>query len=157
MNLILFVMAFAAGAAISVQAAVNSQLAAALGANSVAAAMVSFALGTVLLALAAFGRGGLAEAVAALPAQPLWTFSGGLLGAAFVFSTVFLAPRIGLVNMLVLIIAGQLLTSMVIDQFGLINMALHKVSPIRIVGALVMLTGVGLILFGERMVAAVSR
>jgi transporter family-2 protein len=157
MNLVLFLMAFCAGAAISVQAAVNAQLAASLGANSVAAALVSFACGTLALALAALARGGLPEAIAALPSQPLWKFGGGLLGAAFIFCTVFVAPRIGLVNMLVLIIAGQLLTSMAVDHFGLLNMALRKVSAIRLGGAVIMLAGVGLTLFGDRIVAAMSR
>lgn len=157
MNIVFLIMAFAAGAAISIQAAVNGQLARGLDGNSVAAALVSFAVGTLALALAAATRGGLASALGALPAQPLWKFSGGLLGAGFIFCTVFLAPRIGLVNLLVLIIAGQLLTSMTIDHFGLIDMAMRKVSPIRMAGALVMVGGVALILFGERIVAAMSR
>jgi transporter family-2 protein len=157
MNIVFLIMAFAAGAAISIQAAVNGQLARGLDGNSVAAALVSFAVGTLALALAAATRGGLASALGALPSQPLWKFSGGLLGAGFIFCTVFLAPRIGLVNLLVLIIAGQLLTSMTIDHFGLIHMAMRKVSPIRMAGALVMVGGVALILFGERIVAAMSR
>jgi transporter family-2 protein len=157
MILALYCMAFCVGTAISVQAAVNGGLAAALGANSVFAAFVSFACGTVVLALAALARGGVGEALAALPTQPLWRFAGGFLGAAFVFGTVYLAPRIGLLNMLVLVIAGQLLSSMVIDHFGLIQMTVRKVSPVRTVGALVMLAGVGLTLFGDRIVAAIGR
>ena len=70
---------------------------------------------------------------------------------------VFLAPRIGLLNLVVLVIAGQLLTSMMIDQFGLIQMAVRKVSAVRMAGALVVLTGVALTLFGDRVVAAMSR
>jgi transporter family-2 protein len=159
MILVLYCMAFCVGVAISVQAAVNGGLAAALGGNSVFAAFVSFACGTVVLALAALARGGVGEALAALPTQPPWRFAGGLLGAAFVFGTVYLAPRIGLLNMLVLVlvIAGQLLSSMVIDNFGLIHMTVRKVSPVRMVGALVMLAGVGLTLFGDRIVAALGR
>jgi transporter family-2 protein len=157
MVLVLYFMAFCVGVAISVQAAVNGGLAAALGGNSVFAAFVSFACGTVVLALAALARGSVGEALAALPTQPLWRFSGGLLGAAFVFGTVYLAPRIGLLNMLVLVIAGQLLSSMVIDHFGLIHVTVHKVSPVRMVGALVMLAGVGLTLFGDRIMAALGR
>jgi transporter family-2 protein len=111
----------------------------------------------VVLALAALARGGVGEALAALPTQPLWRFAGGFLGAAFVFGTVYLAPRIGLLNMLVLVIAGQLLSSMVIDNFGLIHMAVRKASPVRLVGALVMLAGVGLTLFGDRLLAALGR
>jgi len=157
MNLALLIMAFSVGIVVSVQAAINSQLAHGLGANSVVAALISFFVGTVVLLVLALTRGGLGEAVAAVPSQPLWKFTGGILGAAFVFGTVFLAPRIGLLNLVVLVIAGQLLTSMAIDNFGLVHMPVRQVSGIRIAGALVMVAGVALTLFGDRVVAALSR
>jgi transporter family-2 protein len=157
MNLIFLLMAFCVGVAMSVQAAVNTQLASSIGANSVVAALVSFACGTVVLAGVAVSRGGLGPTFAALAGQPLWKFAGGFLGAAFVFGTVFLAPRIGLLSLIVLVIAGQLLTSMAIDHFGLINMAARKVSSVRIAGVSVVVLGVLVTLFGERIVASFTR
>ena len=121
MNLILFLVAFCVGIAMSVQAAVNSQLASSIGANSVAAALVSFSCGTVALL------------------------------------AVFLAPRIGLLSLIVLVIAGQLFTSMAIDHFGLIHMAVRKVSAVRVAGALVVALGVAITLFGDRIVASMGR
>jgi transporter family-2 protein len=159
-NLILLAMAFCVGIAMSVQAAVNSQLAHSLGANSVVAALVSFSCGTLVLLAVALVKGGpgvLGATLAALPSQPLWKFAGGFLGAAFVFGTVFLAPRIGLLSLVVLVIAGQLLSSMAIDQFGLINMASRKVSGVRMLGALVVVAGVAITVFGDRIVATMSR
>jgi transporter family-2 protein len=79
------------------------------------------------------------------------------LGAAFVFGTVSLAPRIGLLNLVVLVIAGQLMMSMAIDHFGLVQMVARNVSPIRMAGALVVVAGVALTLFGDRIVAALGR
>ena len=157
MNAVLFLLACCVGLFISVQAAVNSQLAHALHANSVVAAWISFTVGTVVLGIAAFARGGVGEALGALVHQPLWKMTGGVLGAAFVFGTVFLAPRIGLLNLVVLVIAGQLMMSMAIDNFGLVNMAVRKVSNIRLAGALVVVAGVALTLFGDRIVAALER
>jgi transporter family-2 protein len=157
MNAVLFVLAFCVGIFISVQAAVNSQLAHALHANSVVAAFISFSVGTVVLGIAAFARGGVGESLALLSQQPLWKLTGGMLGAAFVFGTVFLAPRIGLLNMVVLVIAGQLIMSMAIDNFGLVQVAVRKVSAIRMAGALVVVAGVALTLFGDRIVAALGR
>jgi bacterial/archaeal transporter family-2 protein len=157
MNVLLFAVAFAAGIAVSFQAAINSQMAAAVGANSVVAALVSFLCGTCVLAVVAFARGGLPDALAALPQQPLWKFSGGLLGAAFIFCTVVLVPRIGILNMVVLVIAGQLLTSMAIDHFGLVNVAMRKVTPMRLAGAVVMIAGVALALFGDRVAQLLQR
>ncbi|TFW31592.1 DMT family transporter [Massilia horti] len=157
MNLVLLLMAFCVGVAFSVQAAVNSQLAMAIGANSVGAALVSFLCGTVVLAAVATARGGVGEAVSAAFSQPFWKLCGGFLGASFVFGTVFLAPRIGMLNLVVLVIAGQLLMSMAIDNFGLVSMAVRKVSGLRMLGALVMVGGVALTLFGDRISAALSR
>ena len=160
MNLSLFLVAFCVGIAMSVQAAVNSQLASSIGANSVVAALVSFSCGTVALLAMAIAKGGLAglgATLAALPSQPLWKFAGGFLGAGFVFGTVFLAPRIGLLSLIVLVIAGQLFTSMAIDHFGLIHMAVRKVSPVRLAGALVVALGVAITLFGDRIVASMGR
>jgi bacterial/archaeal transporter family-2 protein len=157
MNLLLFLVAFGAGIAMSFQAAINSQMAAAVGANPVVAALVSFMCGTAALAVLACARGGLPDALAALPQQPLWKFSGGFLGAAFIFCTVMLVPRIGLLNLVVLVIAGQLLTSMAIDHFGLVEVAMRKVSLVRLAGAAVMILGVVLALFGDRIVQAVGR
>jgi transporter family-2 protein len=108
-------------------------------------------------AVVAFARGGLPDALAALPQQPLWKFSGGFLGAAFIFCTVMLAPRIGLLNLVVLVIAGQLITSMAIDHFGLVNVVMRKVSTMRLLGAAIMIVGVGLALFGDRIAQALDR
>ena len=160
MNLILLALAFCIGIAMSVQAAVNSQLAQAIGANSVMAALVSFSCGTVVLfvmALAKGGPGGLGAALATLPSLPAWKFLGGFLGAAFVFGSVFLAPRIGLLSLIVLVIAGQLISSIAIYHFGLINMATRKVSGVRIGGALIVVAGVTITVFGDRIVASMSR
>lgn len=160
MNLILLAAAFCIGIAMSAQAAVNSQLAHAIGANSVMAALISFSCGTVVLlamALAKGGVDGLGATLVALPSQPAWKLLGGFLGAAFVFGTVFLAPRIGLLTLVVLVIAGQLLSSIAIDHFGLINMATRKVSAVRLAGALIVVVGVTVTVFGDRIVANMSR
>lgn len=160
MNLILLAAAFCIGIAMSAQAAVNSQLAHSIGANSVMAALISFSCGTVVLFTMALAKGGVAgfgATLAALPSQPAWKFLGGFLGAAFVFGTVFLAPRIGLLTLVVLVIAGQLLSSIAIDHFGLINMATRKVSAVRLSGALIVVAGVTVTVFGDRIVASMSR
>lgn len=157
MNVFLFLIAFGAGSAISFQAAVNSQLAGGLGGNTVAAALVSFFIGTTALAAIAISKGGLTTAIAGLASQPGWRFSGGLLGATAIFCTVLLAPRIGLANMLALVIAGQLLSSLMIDHFGLIGVVARPVSAIKLVGATVMLSGVLLTLFGNNLVDFLTR
>jgi transporter family-2 protein len=151
MNSLWLFLAFCAGVAISAQAAINAQLASAIGGNAVVAALVSFCVGLPLLVIAAASRGGLIGTLSMLPAQPLWTFTGGMLGAGFLFSTAFLASRIGLTNMLVLIIAGQLLMSVSIDHFGWFDAHARAASPARLIGVCVVLVGTLLTLFGDRL------
>ena len=151
MNSAFYLLAFCAGAGLSAQAVINARLASALAGNTLVAAVVSFCVGLSLLIIAAIWRGGLIAALAQLPMQPLWIFAGGVLGAVFLFSTAFLAPRIGLTNMLVLIIAGQLLMSVSIDHFGWFGALAHPALPIRLIGVTVVLAGVLLTLFGDRL------
>lgn len=157
MVLISFALAFIAGIAIAVQAAVNSQLAAAMSGNTMAAAFYSFLTGMVVLGVIALLRGGLADSLGVVATQPGWKLVGGILGAGAIFCTVWLAPRIGLANLLVLVIAGQLMSSVVIDHFGLLGAAVRPAAAVKIAGAGVVLLGVAVTLFGERIIALLSR
>jgi transporter family-2 protein len=73
--------------------------------------------------------------------------SGGLLGAIFVFGTIYLAPTIGTASMLSLIIAGQLLSSLIFDATGFLDVPLKEISLTRIIGATLVITGALLFLF----------
>ncbi|WP_397453635.1 DMT family transporter [Pseudomonas sp. NA-150] len=105
----------------------------------------------------AFLRGGLADSLSIVPAQPAWRLVGGILGAGAIFCTVWLAPRIGLANLLVLVIAGQLLSSLALDHFGLLGMVVRPAAAVKIAGASIVLLGVSVTLFGERMIALLTR
>ena len=94
--------------------------------------------------------------LAAIPTQPLWNLLGGLLGAGALLSYVVLAPKIGLSALLGLAIAGQIIASLVIDHFGLMGALERPVSPIKLVGAMVMLAGLAIALFGDRWSALFS-
>jgi transporter family-2 protein len=154
MNPLLLALAFAAGVAIATQAAVNSQLAAGLGGVPIVAAFLSFVIGTIALGAMAATSGGLVPALDQLGGQPLWRFAGGLLGAGAIFCTVTLAPRLGLAPLLALVIAGQLLASITIDHFGLLGVVTRPATAARLIGATVMLAGVLIALFGDRLLAA---
>ena len=122
MNALYLFAALAAGMGIAVQAAVNSRLAAELGSQPLMGALISFAVGTLALALIACWQADWPQALAQAGRQPWWHWTGGLLGACFVFMTVFLAPRIGLTQMAFIMIVGQLLMGLLIDSHGLLHM-----------------------------------
>lgn len=150
-TLLLFLLAFAIGVALSTQTLVNSRLAVGIGGNAVGAGLVSVLGSTLVLMAIAALRGDLWPAVATLPGQPVWRLCGGVLGAGIIAGLVLLAPRIGFANLLALVIAGQLLFSLSIDHFGLLGAALRPVTAVKLAGAVVIVAGVLLTLFGDRL------
>ncbi|WP_288496933.1 DMT family transporter [uncultured Acinetobacter sp.] len=151
MNTIYYVIAFAAGLGITLQTTLNSQLARGLGGDSVTAALFSFSAGAFSLGIYSLPRGGLFASLAAIPSQPLWSLAGGLIGACALFSYVVLAPKIGFSALLGLAIVGQLLSSQMIDHFGLLGAVKRPVSLSKLAGMLVMLIGLIVMLFGDRL------
>lgn len=108
--------AFATSALMPLQIAINARIGQACGSSQVAA-MVTFAVGTVGLAvivtpLAGFGFGSLS----AFPLEP-WLYLGGLLGAAFITLLAWVAQRVDVLRLGLLFIGGQLLGGLAADAF----------------------------------------
>ncbi|MBX7054033.1 MAG: DMT family transporter [Pyrinomonadaceae bacterium] len=144
-NTVFFILlALAAGAMMPTQAAINNKLAVAVE-SPILAAFVSFVVGTIALfvyvLLSGTPLGNLASVKEASPIA--WI--GGLLGAFFVAAAVTLVPRLGVALTFSLIIAGQMLVTLVIDHFGLLGVPETKVSLARVAGILLITAGVVLI------------
>lgn len=73
---------------------------------------------------------------------PFYLFIGGILGAIFVSSTIFFIPRIGVTTVLAASIVGQLIAASVIDHFGFFGIAVQPISTKRIIGIIMLLSGV---------------
>jgi bacterial/archaeal transporter family-2 protein len=80
-----------------------------------------------------------------------WQFAGGLLGAIFVFGTTLLAPKIGVAVMLGLLIAGQMATSLLLDRAGFLGLIERELTAARVGGAVLVVLGVLLINFGDKL------
>ena len=70
---------------------------------------------------------------------------GGFLGAFFVTAAVMLVPRLGVAMTFSLIIAGQMIVTLIIDHFGLLGVPMKEVSLARIFGIALIAGGVVLI------------
>ncbi|MBI9087147.1 MAG: DMT family transporter [Desulfobacterales bacterium] len=146
MNPIAFyiLLALVAGACLPTQAGINVHLGL-WTRSSVLAAAISFAVGTLALIAYALGTRIPLPAAEGLAGRPWWIWSGGVLGAFFVTATVILAPRLGAAAMLALIIAGQMVASLLLDHFGLLGYAVHPVNGWRMLGVALLVAGVVLI------------
>jgi bacterial/archaeal transporter family-2 protein len=144
-------LALVIGLIVPLQSAVNNQLKATLGGSTTLAALVSFMVGVVVLALCAVLTQQKWSAMNQLPQASLWQLTGGVMGALFVFGTTLLAPRLGVVVMLALIISGQILASLLFDRFGWLGLPVREISTPRLIGAALVLIGVLLVNFGDRL------
>ena len=127
------------------QAGLNARLATFVG-GPIRASMISFAIGTlVLFLLSLLATKGVVN-TARLNQVPWWAWLGGAVGAGYVASTVAAAPRLGALNLFAAVIFGQLLCSVLLDHFGVLY-GEHGLSTGRVVGVLLLGTGVALIRF----------
>ena len=138
--------ALLAGALIALQFGVNAALRGYLGSGSpFYATLVSYAVGTlaslacllaVRPALPAWGR---------VLAAPWWVWTGGAIGVGYVSASVLLAPKLGATRLIVLVVAGQLLASVLLDHFGLIGYAVRPFNGWRAAGCLLLVAAVVII------------
>lgn len=143
----ILLLAFVAGAAIAAQPGINATLGRGLG-GPILASLVSFAVGTLALALVALARRDALPNGAALAGIPLWAWTGGLLGAFFVTVSIIAAPRLGAGTLVAVAIAGQLIAALVLDHFGWLGYAERAATLPRIVGVGLLLAGAALVRFG---------
>lgn len=144
MNWFFVIFALIAGALLPTQAGINNQLARHLG-HSMLASSVSFAVGTIALLLYTFVLRVKFPSVSAVMQVPWYLWIGGVLGAVILSATIVLAPALGAATMIGLIVAGQILASIFIDQFGLVGYPTHPITSLRSVGAIFLIVGVFLI------------
>ncbi|MBF1228193.1 DMT family transporter [Haemophilus parainfluenzae] len=152
MFFVYLIIALAAGVALATQSAINTQLAKAMSGEAVIATFISFAVGTIVLFFIAWVKTDLWGNLSTVPSQPWWKLIGGILGAVVVFTTVLLAPKLGITAMLFFIIVGQLITATTIDHFGLIGMPIREVNITKFIGLIIVAFGLVFYFFGDKLV-----
>lgn len=76
---------------------------------------------------------------------PWWAWIGGLLGAVYIVSMVLAADKLGAAVFTGLTVTTAVVTSLVMDHFGLMGFERHAAGFGRIAGGLLMIAGIGLI------------
>jgi transporter family-2 protein len=149
LTLALLLVAVAVGAAVPMQSAINAQMAVAQGhplygalANTLTASALLGALVVALRLPAPDWRNA--------AAGPWWLWSGGVIGAAFVFGALFVAPRIGAAAFAAATIFGSAVASLAIDHYGGFGFPARALDLQRLGGAASLLAGVVLLQGGGR-------
>jgi transporter family-2 protein len=138
------ILAVSAGISLVTQQALNANLRAALG-SAAWSGFVSYLVGLVCMTALALLLRDPIPAAATAARIPWFEWSGGLFGAIFIGLAIFLIPQLGAASFFVLLVAGQMLGSLVFDHFGLMGVPVHPVSLVRIAGAMLLVGGVVLI------------
>ena len=134
----LYALIFAAGLTMAVQPAINGTLSVRTG--TIEGVLVSFGVGTLIMAAIVifFGKGN----IRAVSDVPLWQLTGGLYGAFFVVAITFVVPRLGVTTSMIILIAAQIIASLVIDHFGLLGMAAIPIDLKKLAGIVLLMAGV---------------
>lgn len=129
MNLfMLLVVVIAAGAVLSVQAAINGRLGQTVGV--LRSSLLTFAVGALTTALLIFFFEP-AQAVSLLEV-PKWQLTGALFGVVYMMVMVGAVPVVGTAVATVAVIVGQLGMGMLIDNFGWLGNSTMAFSPARL-------------------------
>jgi bacterial/archaeal transporter family-2 protein len=75
-----------------------------------------------------------------------WAPLGGIVGAVAVFAGLTLVQKVGVGTLNGLTICANLVASVAIDHFGLIGVAEHPLSWLRLLGTLLMVAGVAMVM-----------
>jgi transporter family-2 protein len=76
---------------------------------------------------------------------PAWAWLAGLGGAFFVTAQATMVPRLGAALFTSLAVTGQVAMAMALDHFGALNLPPHSASPMRVVGAVLIVVGMALV------------
>ena len=142
------------GALYAVQSRVNGELGHQMG-DGFAAAVISFGSGLVILSLGLIvfrrGRRGLQLVARAVSAKNLswWHLFGGLAGALFVLAQGLVAAPLGIALFTVAVVAGQTVSGVLMDRFGIGPGGRRPLHASKIGGALLALVAVAFTVSGE--------
>lgn len=140
---LIVLLAVLGGAGMAIQAPTNALLARPLG-SAIAAALVSFVIGSLGLAVLAAFTGGRIDS-GGLRSLPWYAWLGGFYGAFFVAVAAFAAPRIGVGPLFTAAVAGQVVMAVVLDEYGALGLERHPVTVLRLAGLALVIGGVVLV------------
>lgn len=144
MKLALIGIALVLGTLIAVQGSINAGLGKLLH-HPLQAALVNFLVGGFILVIINLLIKAPIPDWSTIKLVPVYLLIGGVLGAIFVSMAIILIPKIGVANTLGAALVGQLIMSVIIDHFGWFGAQAQNISPARIVGVLLLLTGLYLV------------
>lgn len=112
----------------------------------VASAFIVYAIGAVcLLACTPFLGFAPKGAAGKLFGLPWWAFIGGVCNALFLMCTLLVTKRLGSATFTTAVVIAAVITSLILDNFGLLGFEVRPATVLRLVGGGLAIGGVVLI------------
>ena len=143
-SLVFILLAVASGAGLVVQQALNANFRIALS-SAALSGFVSYFVGTFCMVALTLALHDPLPTTAVLTRVPWWMWSGGLFGATYIGLSILLLPKLGATAFVGLLIAGQMITSLVFGNYGWLGLAQRSVDMPRLIGVALLIGGVVLI------------
>jgi bacterial/archaeal transporter family-2 protein len=126
-QILFIILALCAGMMIPFQSAMNAQLGKTLQ-SSYFSALTVFVVAMIGMSLYIIVLRHPVPAVQNFKSAPTRSYLGGILGAAYILLIVICAPKLGIGNVTVMVLLGQIIAAMVIDHWGLLNTPVHPIN-----------------------------
>ena len=132
------------GSGFPIQAGINATIATYHG-HPLLAALTNTTVASLVLLVVILVLRVPAPSLMALGTAPWWAWGGGFLGAFFVLSSLVLAPKLGAAAFVATTIVGTMAASLVIDHLGLLVYRPQPITLQRLLGAVLVVSGMLLI------------
>jgi bacterial/archaeal transporter family-2 protein len=144
-NLVLpSVLALVAGVSVVIQQVLNANLRGELN-SAVWSGFISYFVGVLCMAVLAVVLREPLPPAGVVARIPWWAWSGGLFGAIFIALSILVAQQLGAAALIALLVAGQMIASIIIDHFGWLGLAQKPIDLARLIGVGLLVAGVLLI------------
>ena len=143
-RLIFLLLVAGGGAALTIQVAWNARLRLATG-SPVLTTLISIMMTLITLVLLWASGVTSRGTVPSFNSIPKWAWFGGVCAAYYLIASLIALPKLGAAAVFSLVIAGQLIAALVLDSTGAFGVPHIGLSPLRILGVVLLLAGVILI------------
>ena len=141
----MYLLGIIAGIASTAQVSINGKVREVLRSPYHAAVLSFVVAGIIMSAIILVTEGRLYIPLHSIASQPLWIWLGGSCGTAIIILNVVCLPKLGSARNVMIVCFGQVMSGLVIDQFGMFGSPVVSMTFTRTFGALIVLLGVALV------------
>lgn len=141
----MYLLGIIAGIASTAQVSINGKIREVFRSPYHAAVLSFIVAGIIMSAIILVTEGRLYIPLSSIASQPLWIWLGGSCGTAIIILNVVCLPKLGSARNVMIVCFGQVMSGLVIDQFGLFGSPVVRMTFMRTFGALIVLLGVALV------------